>query len=79
MKYAIVLLLALWLAAFFPRKQLDDGQHPTGRKEKVAYAALAAVALCLCILYQWEMFPAIAHWMDNSMMTIYRMTGGGPS
>jgi hypothetical protein len=79
MKYAIVLLLVLWLAAFFPRKQLEDGQHPTGMKEKVAYAVLAAVGVCLCILQQWETFPAIAHWMDTSMMAIYRLTGGGTS
>ena len=79
MKYAAVLVLAAWLAVFFPRKNLENEQQPASAKEKVAYAVLSAVGVSLCILQHWEMFPLIAHWMDNGMMVIYRLTGGGPS
>lgn len=79
MKYAAVLFLAAWLALFFPRKDLENENQPANTKEKAAYAVLAGMAVGLCILQKWELFPVVARWMDDSMMMIYRLTGGGSS
>lgn len=79
MKYAAVLFLAAWLALFFPRKDLENENQPANTKEKAAYGILAAAGVGLCILQKWELFPVLARWMDDSMMVIYRLTGGGPS
>ncbi|MDF2935906.1 MAG: hypothetical protein K0Q90_1279 [Paenibacillaceae bacterium] len=79
MKIGAVLLLAAWLAVFFPRKNLEDGKTPADPKEKLAYALLSALGVTLCILQKWDKFPMIANWMDSGMMLIYRLTGGGPS
>jgi hypothetical protein len=79
MKYAAVLFLAAWLALFFPRKDLKNENKPAKANEKAAYAILGVFAVLLCALQKWELFPVFARWMDDSMMVIYRLTGGGGS
>ncbi|WP_181592741.1 hypothetical protein [Paenibacillus sp. YN15] len=79
MRYLTVLGLAVWLAAFFPRKNSYYGQPSPGVREKTAYVVLSLAAASLCALQQWKAFPAIARFMDQGMMLIYRIAGGGAS